>query len=124
MATLDFTPLFRSSIGFDQLPGLLSGALQRDDSGYPRTTSRRSAKTDTVSYWPLQVSAWMTSKSCRSRLSQNASYEVTLIFAASISFAERNCRNFQHRRSVDSPNPEQSHRVRSTACTALSISSA
>ena len=35
MATLDFTPLFRSSIGFDQLPGILSGALQRDDSGYP-----------------------------------------------------------------------------------------
>jgi molecular chaperone IbpA len=35
MATLDFTPLFRSSIGFDQLPGLLSHALQREDGGYP-----------------------------------------------------------------------------------------
>ena len=35
MATLDFTPLFRSSIGFDQLPGLLSHALQREETGYP-----------------------------------------------------------------------------------------
>src|SRR6185436_20474914 len=35
MATLDFSPLFRSSIGFDQLPGLLSHALQREDGGYP-----------------------------------------------------------------------------------------
>lgn len=35
MATLDFTPLFRSSIGFDQLPGLLSDALHREEGGYP-----------------------------------------------------------------------------------------
>jgi molecular chaperone IbpA len=35
MATLDFTPLFRSSIGFDQLQGLLSDALEREESGYP-----------------------------------------------------------------------------------------
>jgi molecular chaperone IbpA len=35
MATLDFTPLFRSSIGFDQLPGLLSDALERPETGYP-----------------------------------------------------------------------------------------
>ena len=35
MATLDFTPLFRSSIGFDQVPGLLSHALQRQETGYP-----------------------------------------------------------------------------------------
>ena len=35
MATLDFTPLFRSSIGFDQVPDLLSDALEREDSGYP-----------------------------------------------------------------------------------------
>src|SRR5690242_13169257 len=35
MATLDFTPLFRSSIGFDQLPGLLSQALERPETGYP-----------------------------------------------------------------------------------------
>jgi molecular chaperone IbpA len=35
MATLDFTPLFRSSIGFDQLPGLLAHALQREDTGFP-----------------------------------------------------------------------------------------
>jgi molecular chaperone IbpA len=35
MATLDFTPLFRSSIGFDQLPGLLSNALERSKSDFP-----------------------------------------------------------------------------------------
>ena len=35
MATLDFTPLFRSSIGFDRIPGLLSHALERPEAGYP-----------------------------------------------------------------------------------------
>ena len=35
MATLDFTPLFRSSIGFDQVPSLLSHALQREEGGFP-----------------------------------------------------------------------------------------
>lgn len=35
MATLDFTPMFRSTIGFDRLPSLLSAALERDDGGYP-----------------------------------------------------------------------------------------
>ena len=35
MATLDFTPLFRSSVGFDRLPGLLSRALERDEGRYP-----------------------------------------------------------------------------------------
>jgi molecular chaperone IbpA len=35
MATLDFTPLFRSSVGFDRLPSLLSDALGRDEGGYP-----------------------------------------------------------------------------------------
>ncbi|MBV9112254.1 MAG: Hsp20 family protein [Hyphomicrobiales bacterium] len=37
MTTYDFTPLFRSSIGFDRLPLLLSHALQLDESttSYP-----------------------------------------------------------------------------------------
>ena len=35
MATLDFTPLFRSTIGFDQLPALFSHALERPETGYP-----------------------------------------------------------------------------------------
>ena len=35
MATLDFTPLFRSSVGFDRLPGLLSDAVGRPESTYP-----------------------------------------------------------------------------------------
>ena len=35
MATLDFTPLFRSSIGFERVPGMLSDATQRAETGYP-----------------------------------------------------------------------------------------
>jgi molecular chaperone IbpA len=35
MATLDFSPLYRSSIGFDQLPRLLSHALERPVATYP-----------------------------------------------------------------------------------------
>ena len=35
VATLDFTPLFRSSIGFDRLPDLLSDAVGRAESTYP-----------------------------------------------------------------------------------------
>ena len=35
MATLDFTPLFRTTIGFDQVPGMLTDALQRMESGFP-----------------------------------------------------------------------------------------
>ena len=35
MATLDFTPLYHSTVGFDRLPDLLMGALQRDEGGYP-----------------------------------------------------------------------------------------
>ena len=35
MATLDFCPLFRPTIGFDQLPSLLSHALERPEIGYP-----------------------------------------------------------------------------------------
>jgi molecular chaperone IbpA len=34
MAALDFTPMFRSTIGFDQLPRLLSHALERPEAGY------------------------------------------------------------------------------------------
>jgi molecular chaperone IbpA len=35
MATLDFTPLVRSSIGFDQLPALLAHAVARPEITYP-----------------------------------------------------------------------------------------
>ena len=35
MATLDFTPLFRTTIGFDRVPGMLSDAMQRMESGFP-----------------------------------------------------------------------------------------
>jgi len=33
MATLDFTPLYHSTVGFDRLPSLLAHALERDESG-------------------------------------------------------------------------------------------
>ncbi len=35
MATIDFAPMFRSTIGFDDIPDLLSRAIERGDSGYP-----------------------------------------------------------------------------------------
>ncbi|WP_414462506.1 Hsp20 family protein [Hyphomicrobium sp. DY-1] len=35
MATFDFTPMFRSSIGFERIPDLLAQALQRQGDGYP-----------------------------------------------------------------------------------------
>ena len=35
MATVDFTPLFRNSIGFDRVPGMLGRAMQRTETGYP-----------------------------------------------------------------------------------------
>jgi molecular chaperone IbpA len=35
MATLDFTPLYRTTVGFDRVPSLLSHALQREESTYP-----------------------------------------------------------------------------------------
>ena len=35
MATFDFTPMFRSTIGFDRLPDLLSDAFERVDFGFP-----------------------------------------------------------------------------------------
>jgi molecular chaperone IbpA len=44
MATLDFTPLYRSSIGFDQLPALLTHALQRDETGFPPYNIEKLAK--------------------------------------------------------------------------------
>ena len=35
MTTLDFTPLYHLTVGFDRLPDLLAHALARDESGYP-----------------------------------------------------------------------------------------
>ena len=36
MTTIDFTPLYRSTIGFDRLPSLLDTAMRSDPSnGYP-----------------------------------------------------------------------------------------
>ena len=35
MATLDFTPIFRTTIGFEGVPGVLTEAMQRMESSYP-----------------------------------------------------------------------------------------
>jgi molecular chaperone IbpA len=35
MATLDFTRLYRTTVGFDRVPTMLSHALQREESTYP-----------------------------------------------------------------------------------------
>jgi len=35
MSMFDFTPLYRSTVGFDRLPLLLSHTLQREEGGYP-----------------------------------------------------------------------------------------
>ncbi|WP_414461845.1 Hsp20 family protein [Hyphomicrobium sp. DY-1] len=35
MATFDFTPMFRSTIGFEQIPNILAHALERGADGYP-----------------------------------------------------------------------------------------
>lgn len=35
MATFDFTPLYRSTVGFDRIPSLLAHALDREESGFP-----------------------------------------------------------------------------------------
>jgi molecular chaperone IbpA len=46
MATFDFTPMFRSSIGFDQLPDLLAHAAEREANGYPPYNIEKSGPDD------------------------------------------------------------------------------
>ena len=41
MATLDFTPLWFDTVGFDHLPMLLAQALDRDEGGYPPLQHRK-----------------------------------------------------------------------------------
>lgn len=44
MAALDFSPLYRTTVGFDHMPMLLSHALQREESGYPLYNIEKSGK--------------------------------------------------------------------------------
>ena len=67
MATLDFTPLFRSTIGFDQLPACSPTPLSARKQAIRPTTSRRSVRTSTASSWRWRASARTTSRSFRSR---------------------------------------------------------
>jgi len=50
MDRFDFSPLFRSSIGFDRMTRMVNAANQVDVTavGYPLTISRRQAKTPTA----------------------------------------------------------------------------
>ena len=43
MATLDFSPLYHSTVDFDRLPMLLAQALDRDEGGYPPYNIEKSA---------------------------------------------------------------------------------
>ena len=52
MARFDFTPMFRSTIGFDRFPELLTDASNASILGIPRTTSKSSAMIGIASSWP------------------------------------------------------------------------
>ncbi len=46
MRTIDFSPLFRHSVGFDRMQRLLDSAAQAEQStAYPHTTSSKSVRT-------------------------------------------------------------------------------
>jgi molecular chaperone IbpA len=50
MRALDYSPYYRATVGFERMFDLLdSVASQAAGNGYPRTTSRRPAKTPTGS---------------------------------------------------------------------------
>ena len=49
MATFDFTPFYHATVGFDRISSLLADALERDETAFRPTTSRRQATTLTAS---------------------------------------------------------------------------
>lgn len=63
MATLDFTPLHRSTVGFDHLSNLLSHALDREGSTYPPYNIERIDDEPTASSWRWLVSPVETLRS-------------------------------------------------------------
>lgn len=65
MATPDFTPLFRTTIGFDRVPNLLAEAMQRTATRL--TTSRNVVRTNTALFWQSLDSAKTRSRSSPSR---------------------------------------------------------
>lgn len=54
MRTFDFTPFYRSTVGFDHLFDLLDSGGRRT-AGLP-TTSRKLPRTSTASPWPWPAS--------------------------------------------------------------------
>lgn len=44
MRTLDFSPLYRSVVGFDRLAALLDAAAQDSDRGYPPYNIERTGR--------------------------------------------------------------------------------
>lgn len=45
MRTVDFTPLYRSIVGFDRLADMMDSATKIESQGYPPTTSSTWTKT-------------------------------------------------------------------------------
>lgn len=62
MRTVDFSPLFRSAIGFDRLFDLAEAAQRVGDETYPPTTSNVSTRTASRSRWRSPASRRMRSR--------------------------------------------------------------
>ena len=62
MPTFDFSPLFRSTVGFDRLMNLLENSVQwtETSNGYPPSISKRRARISIVSRSPSPASGRMS----------------------------------------------------------------
>ena len=69
MRTYDFSPLWRSTIGFDRLFDLAESAQRATEDIYPPYNIERLAKTVTRSRWQSPASRPMKSRSRPSRMS-------------------------------------------------------
>lgn len=63
MRTFDFSPIYRSAIGFDRVAQLFDEALRSESTpGYRRTISNSLPMTSTASPWPSQAFVAKNSK--------------------------------------------------------------
>ena len=61
MRTVDFSPLYRSVVGFDRLAALLDQAAAQDSAaGYPPYNIERTDRTPTASSWRSPASGRMS----------------------------------------------------------------
>ncbi len=64
MRTYDFSPLFRSTVGFDRVSRLVDAAMQQtDDVGYPPYNIEKLSDDATGSPWPWPGSVTRISRS-------------------------------------------------------------